>query len=164
MCCAPQPRSCSCDGISIATISLNRRLSTGPQNDGGRILTTTHSGGPSRPTSFSVGLRGDPKTFADFIRLAEDQGFNGIWTQDTLNDKNFSLDPLHQLSYAAGISKHMRLGISVLFSGYRNPAVLARDLATLLDWVIAAVPPRPSTPLALAPLASSPPPRQATTR
>ncbi len=35
----------------------------------------------------------------------------------------------------------------------------APDLATLLDWVIAAVPPRPSTPLALAPLASSPPPR-----
>ncbi len=44
---------------------------------------------------------------------------------------NFSLDPLHQLSYAAAVSDRMRLGISVLFSGYRNPAVLARDLATI---------------------------------
>ncbi|WP_348630000.1 LLM class flavin-dependent oxidoreductase [Mesorhizobium sp. Pch-S] len=111
---------------------LSGRIPTGPQNDGVWILTTTHPGSTAnRSTSFAVGLRGDPTTFSDFIRLAEDVGFNGIWTQDTLNDKNFSLDPLHQLSYAAGISKHMRLGISVLFSGYRNPAVLARDLATI---------------------------------
>lgn len=93
-------------------------------------MTTTRSGSDRR-TSFAVGLRGDPTTFADYIRQAEDLGFSGIWTQDTLNDKNFSLDPLHQLSYAAGISKRLRLGISVIFSGYRNPAVLARDLATI---------------------------------
>ncbi|WP_448956328.1 LLM class flavin-dependent oxidoreductase [Labrys neptuniae] len=86
---------------------------------------------PGRQTTFSVGLRGDPSALGDYIRQADDLGFHGVWTQDTLNDKNFSLDPLHQLSYAAAISRRMRLGISVLFSGYRNPAVLARDLATI---------------------------------
>lgn len=85
-----------------------------------------------RPRStFSVGLRADPAGFADFIRKADELGFAGVWTQDSLMTTNFSLDPLHQLSYAAAVSDRLRLGISVLFSGYRNPAVLARDLATI---------------------------------
>lgn len=81
--------------------------------------------------TFSVGLRADPASFAAFIRHADALGFAGVWAQDTLNYKNFSLDPLHQLSFAAAVSDRMRVGISVLFSGYRNPAVLARDLATI---------------------------------
>lgn len=94
------------------------------------------SGGPkqtggSRRATFSVGLRSDPSTLATFIRRADELGFAGVWTQDSLMPTNFSLDPLHQLSYAAAVSDRMRLGISVLFSGYRNPAVLARDLATI---------------------------------
>ena len=91
--------------------------------------------GATKPKSpratFSVGLRADPANFAAFVRHADQLGFTGLWAQDTLNPKNFSLDPLHQLSFAAGVSERMRLGISVLFSGYRNPAVQARDLATI---------------------------------
>lgn len=87
--------------------------------------------GGSRRATFSVGLRSDPSTLATFIRRADELGFAGVWTQDSLMPTNFSLDPLHQLSYAAAVSDRMRLGISVLFSGYRNPAVLARDLATI---------------------------------
>jgi probable F420-dependent oxidoreductase len=86
--------------------------------------------GPRHP-AFSVGLRSDPEDFGAFIRHADQLGFAGLWAQDTLNADNFSLDPLHQLSFAAAASQRMRLGISVLFSGYRNPAVLARDLATI---------------------------------
>ncbi|WP_157384397.1 LLM class flavin-dependent oxidoreductase [Nitratireductor soli] len=93
--------------------------------------TTGKSAMPARRPAFSVGLRADPANFAAFIRQADELGFAGLWVQDTLNDRNFSLDPLHQLSYAAAVSKRMRLGISVLFSGYRNPAVLARELATI---------------------------------
>jgi len=85
----------------------------------------------SRHPVFSVGLRSDPVEFGAFIRHADQLGFAGVWAQDTLSAENFSLDPLHQLSFAAAASERMRLGISVLFSGYRNPAVLARDLATI---------------------------------
>lgn len=85
----------------------------------------------ARHPVFSVGLRSDPAEFAAFIRHADRLGFAALWAQDTLNAENFSLDPLHQLSFAAAASERMRLGISVLFSGYRNPAVLARDLATI---------------------------------
>lgn len=88
-----------------------------------------HGGKPR--LAFSVGLRADPVRFAEFIRHADQCGFAGVWAQDTLNAKNFSLDPLPQLAYAAAVTGRMRLGISVLFSGYRNPAVLARDLATI---------------------------------
>lgn len=84
-----------------------------------------------RYPAFSVGLIPDPADFGAFIRHADQLGFSGLWAQDTLNAENFSLDPLHQLSFAAAVSERMRLGISVLFSGYRNPAVLARDLATI---------------------------------
>lgn len=92
---------------------------------------TKQTGASKRRATFSVGLRSDPSTLATFIRRADELGFAGVWTQDSLMPTNFSLDPLHQLSYAAAVSDRMRLGISVLFSGYRNPAVLARDLATI---------------------------------
>jgi probable F420-dependent oxidoreductase len=93
--------------------------------------TTRPAAAPSRRPVFSVGLRTDPARFAEFVRHADALGFAGLWVQDTLNAKNVSLDPLHQLSFAAAVTGRMRLGVSVLFSGYRNPAVLARDLATI---------------------------------
>jgi probable F420-dependent oxidoreductase len=87
--------------------------------------------GKGRRPVFSVGLRGQPLGLAAYIKHADQLGFDGIWAQETLNATNYSLDPLHQLSYAAAVSERLRLGVSVLFSGYRNPAVLARELASI---------------------------------
>jgi probable F420-dependent oxidoreductase len=87
--------------------------------------------GKARRPTFSVGLRGQPLGLSAYIKHADDLGFDGVWAQETLNAASFSLDPLHQLSYAAALSQRLRLGVSVLFSGYRNPAVLARELATI---------------------------------
>jgi probable F420-dependent oxidoreductase len=92
--------------------------------------TSTDANGPKQP-SFGIGLRSDTTTLSQYITEAEALGFSGVWVQDSLITTHISLDPLHQLSYAAALTKRMRLGISVLFSGYRNPAVLARDLATI---------------------------------
>ena len=89
------------------------------------------SGGGGRRPTFSVGLRGQPLGLAAYIEHADKLGFDGVWAQETLNAANYSLDPLHQLSYAAAVSRRLRLGVSVLFSGYRNPGVLARELATI---------------------------------
>ncbi|MBB5956973.1 alkanesulfonate monooxygenase SsuD/methylene tetrahydromethanopterin reductase-like flavin-dependent oxidoreductase (luciferase family) [Saccharothrix tamanrassetensis] len=83
------------------------------------------------PTRFSLGAPGDPDLLVPFARRAEELGFGGLWTQDTLNGANFSLDGLHVLSHLAAVTERVRLGIGVLYSGRRNPAVLARELATV---------------------------------
>ncbi|RKS77014.1 putative F420-dependent oxidoreductase [Actinomadura pelletieri DSM 43383] len=85
----------------------------------------------SRAPRLSVGAPTDPEALVPFARRAEELGFTGIWTQDTLSAKNFSLDGLHVLSYLAAVTSRLRLGIGVLYSGRRNPAVQARELATI---------------------------------
>ncbi|WP_171064119.1 LLM class flavin-dependent oxidoreductase [Actinomadura soli] len=85
---------------------------------------------PSGPR-LSVGAPTDPELLVPFARRAEELGFAGIWTQDTLSTGNFSLDGLHVLSYLASVTDRLRLGIGVLYSGRRNPAVQARELATI---------------------------------
>ncbi|MFI0366900.1 LLM class flavin-dependent oxidoreductase [Actinomadura sp. 1N219] len=85
---------------------------------------------PSGPR-LSVGAPNDPDLLVPFARRAEELGFAGIWTQDTLSTKNSSLDGLHVLSYLAAVTERLRLGIGVLYSGRRNPAVQARELATI---------------------------------
>ncbi|ONI76229.1 hypothetical protein ALI144C_36795 [Actinosynnema sp. ALI-1.44] len=79
----------------------------------------------------SVGAPNDPALLVPFARRAEKLGFTGIWTQDTLSTANISLDGLHVLSHLAAVTDRIRLGIGVLYSGRRNPAVQARELATI---------------------------------
>ncbi|ALG10628.1 hypothetical protein AOZ06_30360 [Kibdelosporangium phytohabitans] len=79
----------------------------------------------------SVGAPNDPELLVPFARRAEELGFAGIWTQDTLSTANFSLDGLHVLSHLAAVTDRLRLGVGVLYSGRRNPAVQARELATI---------------------------------
>ncbi|TCO61157.1 LLM class flavin-dependent oxidoreductase [Actinocrispum wychmicini] len=81
--------------------------------------------------TLSVGAPTDPDLLIPFARRAEALGFAGIWTQDTVSAENFSLDGLHVLSYLAAVTERLRLGIGVLYSGRRNPAVQARELATV---------------------------------
>ncbi|TYC17625.1 LLM class flavin-dependent oxidoreductase [Actinomadura syzygii] len=83
------------------------------------------------PSRLSVGAPNAPDMLVPFARRAEELGFGGIWTQDTLSAANFSLDGLHVLSYLAAVTERLRLGIGVLYSGRRNPAVQARELATI---------------------------------
>jgi probable F420-dependent oxidoreductase len=85
----------------------------------------------SKTPRLSVGAPNDPDLLIPYARRAEQLGFAGIWTQDTLSAKNFSLDGLHVLSYLAAVTERLRLGIGVLYSGRRNPAVQARELATI---------------------------------
>ncbi len=83
------------------------------------------------PTRFSVGAPPEPDLLVPFARRAEELGFGGLWTQDTVSGNTFSLDGLHVLSHLAAVTERARLGIGVLYSGRRNPAVLARELATV---------------------------------
>ncbi|WP_051579708.1 LLM class F420-dependent oxidoreductase [Pseudonocardia acaciae] len=87
--------------------------------------------GQHKKARFSVGVPNSPDALATFARRAERLGFSGLWTQDTLSAQSFSLDGLHVLSFMAAATERIGLGISVLYSGRRNPAVQARELATI---------------------------------
>ena len=67
--------------------------------------------------------------FASVTRAAvtvEKCGFDSFWVPDR------AIDPLTTLVAAAVSTKKVRLGTCVLIPSYRYPAVLARDLSTLV--------------------------------
>ena len=100
----------------------------------------------------SVGPLGEREIVLDVIRHAEAQGFHSVWTQDhiafpkvresvypypeTTTELAFSpgmdwLDPVAVMGFAAGATERLVIGTSVLVLPYRNPVVLAAELASL---------------------------------
>lgn len=59
----------------------------------------------------------------------EKLGFDSIWFSERLNGGTF--DPVVSMAYLAGCCPKLKLGTSVLVLPGRNPAVLAKELATL---------------------------------
>src|SRR5712692_2563862 len=82
-----------------------------------------------------------PSTFPDgapkaadlsaFLRGAEDLGFGGLWVIDRLFHQTVVLDGLTTLTWAAALTTRVRLGSAVLLMPFRNPALLARQVATI---------------------------------
>jgi probable F420-dependent oxidoreductase len=66
---------------------------------------------------------------------AEELGFTGLWTLDSAvggrTAHNPLLDGLHLLTYAASLTRRAALGIAVIVLPRRNPALLAKELATV---------------------------------
>ena len=77
----------------------------------------------------------DPRPVAAFAIRAESLGFAGLWTLDSPPGNRTAhwpvLDALHCLSHAAAVTETMRLGVAVVVVPRRQPAVLAKDLATI---------------------------------
>jgi len=72
----------------------------------------------------------------EFARQVEDLGFDSLFITDhMLAAKRFYtvswLEPLAALAVAAGVTKRVRLGTSILIMPLRNPVILAKELATL---------------------------------
>jgi probable F420-dependent oxidoreductase len=89
---------------------------------------------------FSVGLPqtlegDDPRPVAAYAVRAEALGFAGLWSLDGAVGGPIShnplLDGLHVLSHVAAVTGAVRLGIAVIVFPRRNPAQLAKDLATI---------------------------------
>jgi probable F420-dependent oxidoreductase len=89
---------------------------------------------------FSVGLLQilegpDARPVAAYAVRAEALGFHALWTLDSALGGPTShmplLDGLHALSYAAGVTSSIRLGCAVVVTSRRNPALLAREAATI---------------------------------
>jgi len=67
--------------------------------------------------------------FAGFVDDLERLHFDSLWLPERLAGP--STDPVVGLAFAAGRTKHLKLGTSVLVVPGRNPVVLAKELASL---------------------------------
>jgi probable F420-dependent oxidoreductase len=77
-----------------------------------------------------------PQQVRDFARHAEALGFDSLWITDHIITAhrfyNVSwLDALITLSHVAAVTERVRLGTSILILPVRQPAVLAKEVATL---------------------------------
>jgi probable F420-dependent oxidoreductase len=73
-----------------------------------------------------------------FARRAEELGFDSLWATDhVVTARRFYrvgwLDCVTVLSHVAAVTESVRLGTSILILPLRQPAVLAKELATLHD-------------------------------
>jgi probable F420-dependent oxidoreductase len=91
-------------------------------------------------TRLSVGLvqtleGDDPRPVGAYAVRAESLGFAGLWTLDSALGGPTGhmplLDGLHALSHVAAVTDEIRLGIAVVVMSRRNPALLAREVATI---------------------------------
>lgn len=71
----------------------------------------------------------DPGSFASLVDALEATGFDSLWLSERLTGE--ALDPLVGLAVAAGRTRRLKLGTSVLVLPGRNPVMLAKELATL---------------------------------
>ncbi len=90
----------------------------------------------AQTTRFSIGLpTAIDAPLATFARRAEELGFWSAWAVDHAvgeeHAEDPSLDPLHVMTHVAAVTTRLRVGVAVLILPRRNPAQLARDLATM---------------------------------
>jgi len=74
-------------------------------------------------------LVGDAERFLPFLDACERLGFDSLWLSERLTGA--APDPLVALAVAAGRTRRLKLGTSVLVVPGRNPVVLAKELASL---------------------------------
>ena len=67
--------------------------------------------------------------FASMVDALEANGFDSLWLSERVTGG--AVDPIVGLSVAAGRTKKLKLGFSVLVLPGRNPALLAKELASL---------------------------------
>jgi probable F420-dependent oxidoreductase len=80
--------------------------------------------------------RDEPARLRAFARRAEELGFSSLWITDhVVTAKRFYrvswLDALVTLSHVAAVTERVELGTSILIAPLRQPAVLAKEMATL---------------------------------
>jgi probable F420-dependent oxidoreductase len=71
----------------------------------------------------------NPDHVVNFAKKCEAMGLHSMWTIDRIAYDN--LEPLTILAAAAGATRKIRLGTSVLLPALRSPALLAKTVATL---------------------------------
>jgi len=70
----------------------------------------------------------DSDTFAATVQHMEQLRFDSLWLSEVLT--GLVVDPLAGLSYAAGVTRKLKLGTTMTVTG-RNPVRMAKELATI---------------------------------
>jgi len=80
---------------------------------------------------FGLGVRTklNDTGFGEVVDAMEELRFDSLWLSERIGGE--APDPLVALSYAAGRTKRLKIGMSVMVLPGRNPIVLAKELATL---------------------------------
>ena len=73
----------------------------------------------------------DPAHIQRFLRRAEELPFNAAWCIEQVIGTAPVLESVTTLTYAAAVTKRLRLGIAVLLIAQRNPIDLAKALSSL---------------------------------
>lgn len=68
-------------------------------------------------------------SFGDLVDALEDLRFDSLWLSERLTGD--APDPLTALAFAAGRTRKLKLGTSILVLPGRNPMVLAKEMASL---------------------------------
>lgn len=123
----PKRQSRSSDDPAAACVAP-----AGPAAPGSRWLRCPSVDLMKIRIGFGLGTRSftnDHATFDPFVDALEDNGFDSLWLSERLGGE--CPDPIVGLAYAAGRTKRMKFGMSVLVLPGRNLAVLAKELASL---------------------------------
>lgn len=85
---------------------------------------------------FPTAREDEAERLRTFARRAEELGFDSLWITDhVVTAKRFYrvswLDSLMTLSHVAAVTEEIQLGTSILIAPLRQPAVLAKEVATL---------------------------------
>jgi probable F420-dependent oxidoreductase len=80
---------------------------------------------------YGLGTRAssDPDRFAALVTGLEERRFDSLWLSERVTGD--CPDPVVGLAVAAGLTRRLKLGFSVLVLPGRNPMLLAKELATL---------------------------------
>ncbi|MCI0546357.1 MAG: LLM class flavin-dependent oxidoreductase [Candidatus Rokubacteria bacterium] len=92
-------------------------------------MSTTAEFGIAIPQTFEGAPR--PEAIAAFLARAEALGFGSAWVVEQVLGAFPCLAPLEILTWAAALTRRMRLGAAVLLTGLRSPVHTAKSLATL---------------------------------
>lgn len=79
--------------------------------------------------SLGTGGLADDGVLATIARDLERLGFDSLWLSERLTSP--TLDPIVAMAYATGATTRLKVGTSVLVLPGRNPALLAKELASL---------------------------------
>jgi alkanesulfonate monooxygenase SsuD/methylene tetrahydromethanopterin reductase-like flavin-dependent oxidoreductase (luciferase family) len=66
-----------------------------------------------------------------FLSRAEALGYDSAWVQEQIVGAVPILEPVTVLTYAAALTRRLRLGTSVMLTVLRNPIQLAKSLTSL---------------------------------
>ncbi len=75
--------------------------------------------------------RGGGAAYLRFVDACESNGWDSLWLSDRLVGERMSLEPVTALAVAAGRTTDLKFGTSVLALAIRNPALLAKEVATV---------------------------------